>query len=250
MKERIKAIILAKQKYREYDELVWLYTDMYGIVSAVIHGIKRKRAKFAGELILFSVVYVEIKRRKGLSTIYAFDLIVDNLTQEKLFLGYTHGASLSELTRRVLSEQPPIRGMFALLSRLFSLLSELEQPALLLVYLKQQLLPYTGSHIILDHCVCCGQTSKIVGYSYRLQGLVCTQCVHALHKTDIRETEKIKVLVAFFRLPIDKLPTLAVEKTASDFLVKFWDDVYMHNLGLSLKSQKVLKSMAVAGEEH
>jgi len=243
MKTRIKAIILAKQKYREYDELVWIYTEQHGVLSAIIYGIKRKRSKYQGELALFSLVYVEIKVRTGLSTIYNFDLIDKHVTADSLFLSYTYGAGLSELTRRVLSDVQPIYGMFDLLVRLFTLIPRLKQPELVLVYFKQKLLPYTGSQVGLVHCVCCSESTHIIGYSHRLHGLVCGRCQHMLVENDIRDTEKIKVLVAFFRLTIDKLAELVMPEADLAFLVLFWDELYGNNLGMSLKSQKVLKSM-------
>jgi len=248
MKERTQALILMKQKYREYDELIWLYTEEYGLLSAVIHGIKRKKTKFSGELPLFALVYIEIKRTKGLSTIYNFEIIESNVPDDAVFLCYTHGGAMSELTRRLLSDYPPIRGVFTLLAQLFAFIPQVEQPELLLVYLKQRLLPYTGSQIALDGCVSCGQTTDIVGYCYRLQGIVCKNCQHELDVRDIRELAKIKVLVAFFRLELEALSTLVIDEAAQAFLISFWDELYANNLGITLKSQGVLERMKAMKE--
>jgi len=250
MQERIKAIVLAKQTYREYDELVWLYTSEYGLLSALVHGIKRKRSKFSGELELLSIVYIDVKvRNKGLSTIYGFELIESNIGEHGIFLSYAHGASLSELIRRVLVEEPPIRYMFECLQTLFCLIPQVAQPELLLTYLQQKLLPYTGSHIRLDCCVACGQTSRIIGYSYRLHGLLCASCRTMLYAGDIHDTTKIKVLVAFSRLHISQLETLVLNETDFVFLTRFWHELYANNVGISLKSQKVLQSMKATKEE-
>jgi DNA repair protein RecO (recombination protein O) len=250
MQERIKALVLAKQTYREYDELVWLYTSAYGVLSALVHGIKRKRSKFTGELELYSVVYVDMKvRSKGLSTIYGFELITSNIDEQALFLSYAYGANLSELTRRVLADHQPIEHMFEHLLTLFSIIRQAEQPELVLTYLQQKLVPYTGGHIGLDSCGICGKTSRIIGYAYRIQGLVCGHCRHALHSGDIHDTDKIKVLVAFFRLPSHQLATLTLNDADFAFLTRFWHDWYAQNLGVSLKSQKVLLSMKAPKEE-
>ena len=243
MQQRIKAIILSKKKYREYDELVWLYTEEYGIVSAIVHGIKRKRSKFKGELSLFSIIYVDIILKKGLSILVDFELIKQTIQDDNIYLTYSYAATMSELVRRIFSEKEPMSGLFRLLEQLLCLIRTMHHPELLLAYLQQKLLRYSGMYITLDKCVLCGETQHILGYSYQYHGLVCAKCQEHLVTTDLRYSGLLKLLIAFERLPVEKLASLVLEQTDITFICTFWNDIYVNELGITLKSQKVLTAM-------
>lgn len=249
MNQRIKAIVLAKRKYREYDELVWLYTENYGILSAIIHGVKRKRSKYKGELSLFSVVYVDVKIKTGLSTIYDFEILKQSINEKNIFLGYTYGSQISELLRRVLPEKEAISGMFNLIETLLLLLDKLAYPNLAVAFLQQKILVFTGSQIVLERCVICQKQTNIVAYSYFHHGLICQTCQSYVMKTDLVDDQLLKLLVAFSRLDVNKLEQLQLDLHAANFISQFWQHIYEQDLGIVLKSQKVLASMEKLAKE-
>lgn len=249
MNQRVKAIVLSKKKYREYDELIWLYTEEYGMLSAIIYGVKRKRSRYKGELSLFSLVYIDIKLREGLSIIYDFELLDKHIDENAVFLSYTYASQLSELIRRVIPEKEQITGLLSLLHELFIIIPTMHHPELLLPFLEQKLLPYSGSMVTLNACVSCGKTQNITGFSFAMQGLICQSCQDKLLEKDILDIDKIKLLVAFSKISITKLNTLFLTKDELIFICEFWNDIYENNLGIVLRSQKVLGSMKKLKEE-
>ncbi|MGL5041543.1 MAG: DNA repair protein RecO [Culicoidibacterales bacterium] len=242
--EKLTGLILAKKTYREYDELVWFFTEEFGLISAILRGVKKKRNQFRGELPVFSYVHVDINVRQGLSIISDFEVIDRHYTlADQVLPLFLYGGQLGELVQRVLGEKQPVNGLLFILRRLFRYVVLGACPTMGVTFLGQKLLPYTGAYLSLDACGHCGNNKNIIAFSYQLSGLVCQDCKSNLQGNEIIDANKIKALVAFSRLTLEKFEQITFDDQTCQFLEVFWDEIYHDHLGVYLKSKKVAKSI-------
>lgn len=242
--EKIEGIVLSKKTYKEYDELIWVFTEEYGMISAIIRGSKRKNNRYRGELPIFSCVIVDIIVKQGLSIIGGFEVIDTNFKNDKQLLHlFLYAGQLSEFIQRIVPEKEAISGLFIKLKGLFSYAGSGQYPQLSLTYLQQLLLPYSGIMLELSSCASCQNKKDIIAFSYHYSGLLCKNCQNKLVGNELLDIDQIKVLVSFSRISVEKLMTLEIQPQDETFLIAFWDELYTEYLGIYLKSKKVNKSL-------
>lgn len=240
MIESCMAIVLAKRAYKESDELIWLYSDCYGLISTVIHGINRKKSRYKGKIPLFAYIQADIKRRSGLSTIIDFKVMSHfDMTKVAVFDVLTYGSQISELIRKILPEQQKNICMFEEIRQAFMLLPNVGQKGLLVMYFQNKLLSFIGIEYTYDCCVNCQSTRQIIAFSSVYGGLICQKCSALVSKNDLVEQHKLKVLVAFSKITLENIPALVLDEQDYLFLSMFWQVLYEQGAGIQLKSQIV-----------
>ncbi|GBU11330.1 DNA repair protein RecO [Erysipelotrichaceae bacterium] len=242
--EKLETIILAKKKYREYDELVWFFTEEYGLISAIVRGVKKKTNPYRGQLTLFSFVTMDVIVKTGLSIITAFENQGYHTKDSQSMLNiFIYGSQISELIQRVLPEKEKVSGLFNMLVFFVEKLDKLSSPNIAVLFFQQRLLFYTGVQVNLAFCSICHEKNDIIAFSNYYHGLLCLKCKAEVGMYDITDIWKLKVLVAFSQITLEKIEGLILDEQEEAFLTAFWDEIYLETLGISLKSKKVGKSL-------
>jgi DNA repair protein RecO len=240
MKIQTQAVVLNKRKYKEYDELVWLYSDDFGVLSAIIHGTKRKKNRFANQLPLYSCIFLNITVKHGLSIINDFTLCPETIIKGKNILRrFTYGAPLCELIQQIVTEKQGIKGLYAILNKLFIQIDQNSHPELCVAFLQQKLLHLTGIIYVFDRCVVCNATKNIIAFSHNKGGILCRDCLDNHENDNLVDVNMIKNLISFNKLSLPKLATLKLSTAVVNVITDFWNDIYENNLGIILKSTKM-----------
>ncbi len=200
------AIVLKRRNFREYDQLISLFTKEGGKKETLAKGVKKIVSKQAGYLEPFSVVEVEIIKGKELEHLTKvlvkniFKKIRNNL--QKSLLASQAIRLVDKIT--VLGEKD--EKIFNLTSNwleyLENVVKEIGLGENLLYSFIIKLLDNLGLAPELEKCVICGGTrEKIVGFDISNGGVYCTSCQRQVIKNEhvfsisVVELDFIKMLL-------------------------------------------------------
>ena len=185
----MQAIVLNRRPFREYDEIVSLYTYDYGRVELLAKGNKKMVSKQSAQLEPFSLVTITIIPGKQIDHLtkaqvvhYFSEIRIDG--GKSLLAGYA-----MSLTHHLVGERTPDqRIFFALKSWLEFLVTIPQTPLVVLDAYAMVLMGFLGFTPRLDNCVICDQEFKEIaqnillkkgekpGMYYAGGGLICGTC--------------------------------------------------------------------------
>ena len=236
--QRYKSILLSKKKYKEYDELLLLYVEHVGVISAIIRGSLRRKNKYNGKIELFTTYYIEMNVQRNLSVVYGFERVESWVeAPEQLLPLYLNGSQINELIKKAVPERQAISGLFLIIESMYTFIINSETPELAVAFVEMKLAPYLGVDYTFTHCTLCGTTEQIAAFSFENGGIVCKDCMQ-FSAEDIIDNHKLKVLIAFHRLQLSDFISAKIAKADAVFLVLFWKEIFEHQLGIHLNSQK------------
>lgn len=185
----MQAIVLARRPFREYDEIISLYTYDLGRVELLAKGNKKIVSKQSAHLEPFSLVTIALIPGREIDHLAKAQL-VDYFTNiradfNKSFLA---GYAVS-ITHHLVGERTPDRRIFFALKSWLEFLDKSKKDSVLIldsyVMVLMQLLGFTPQ---LDQCVVCGLAAKEIlknvlekksalpGIYYSGGGLICASC--------------------------------------------------------------------------
>lgn len=237
--ERIEGIILGKKSYRESDELIWILSRKYGVISGIAKGSKGKIRKKQQAIQIYQQYYIDMLYREGLSIFYTFEnqQKMEIIAGEKVLPLFLYGSQIAELLQ-YLAPKASV-GIYNETAYLFAHLSEFKHPALAIIYLYQKLFSLTGLSVQLHCCARCGSTKNIMRFSFDYIGLLCRECFMHHQDKDIKNIETVKLLSRFSRIKREQLLNLELEDEQIKQLLWFWEYLYEQYGGIRLKSSRV-----------
>lgn len=173
-----KAVIIKTQDFKENDKLVWLYTEKFGKITAVVRGAKKSKSKFLS--LTLPLCYGEYMLYKGKNMytiqegkiINSFQGLLNNL--DKL----TYSSYLCELIDIAYSDNEVNADIFRnLVATMYLLNTDALEYELLIRAFELKLLKSTGYNLSLNNCTICRKaisTSNYISLSY--YGGVCEEC--------------------------------------------------------------------------
>lgn len=241
MQVKDTAICLRTVNYSETSQVVTLFTQDHGKVSAMAKGSRRAKSAFDGPIEVFSYgpVMFTIKESGGrLAALTEFN-------QQPRFRAFhanlqaMHAALFAaELTEHFIEEHDPHPQMFEKMVKFFETLQEAKEDAAILAWLilyQLRLLEETGVMPVLNTCVNCGATAKssppakshkfsscqgrvprkgegVTGRGYyfssRENGVLCSGCEAAFTEKRIIDTAMLNVLQNPAKLPKTEIKVL------------------------------------------
>jgi DNA repair protein RecO (recombination protein O) len=243
---KTNAIVLRARNYSEADQLLTLYTEKAGKLSAIVKGVKKPKSKLRGGVQVFSHTNVELFLGRNLATVTQAETIntFASLREDLFRMGC--GSYLAELLDNLTPEGERDTELFRLILSGFYLLS-VEEPWLITTVMEIRLLQELGYQPRLDDCVNCGQT-KLAGnlFSPELGGVICEQCL--LNRPDIGivklSGETAVIYKQLMKMEFTKLNRLRISTTAKRELDEMLDLYITFCLGKKLKSKEFLDNLA------
>lgn len=248
MREILKtnAVVLRARNYSEADQLLTLYTEKAGKLTAIVKGVKKPKSKLRGGVQVFSHTNVELFLGKTLATVTQAETIntFASLREDLLRMGC--GAYLAELLDSLTPEAEKDTDLFRLVLTGFYLLS-VEEPWLATKAMEIRLLRELGYQPLLECCANCGET-KLAGnyFSPELGGIICQRCL--LDKPGINilkiSGETSVIYKQLMNMELTKLNRLRISANAKKELEEMLVLYITLCLGKKLKSKEFLDNLA------
>ncbi len=172
-----RSIILKKRDMRESDQLLTIFSEKQGKITAVAKGVKKPKSSLRGCIQPFchSLLFYNQGRE------------MDLITQGKILDFYGNSREdinrtlycmyIMELLDKSLMERVPLPRLYASLVAVLELINEHGLNIMLLRYFESQLLVNLGYKPVVKQCVICGcQELKEYNFKVAEGGLVCHAC--------------------------------------------------------------------------
>jgi DNA repair protein RecO (recombination protein O) len=172
-----RCIILKSRDLRDSDQLVTMFSEQAGKVTAVARGVKKNRSSLRACVQPFCHSWLFFSQGREL----------DLVTQGRIidFYGNTredlermlNAVYLMELLDKSLMEKVPLPGLYAELIQVLDIINQEGISSLLVRYFESRLLVYLGYRPVIDQCVICGRRD-FPEYTFSLGegGMVCPDC--------------------------------------------------------------------------
>jgi DNA repair protein RecO (recombination protein O) len=175
-----RAIILKNRDLREADQLVTIFSEKEGKITAVAKGVKKTKSSLRACTQPFCHSALYLSRGKDL----------DLITQGKIINFYGNSREdlsrtlycmyIMELLDKSLLERAPLAGLYRSLIGVLGAMDIEGYNPLLLRFFEAQLLVHLGYRPALQSCASCGQAVQdSLGFSLAEGGLLCRACAQA-----------------------------------------------------------------------
>ena len=245
---KTKALVLRARSFNETDQILTLYTEKVGKISAIVKGVKKPKSKLRGGVLVFSHTDLVLYLGANLATVTQAETIntFSPLREDLNRMGYA--AYLAELLDAFtpLGERD---GHIFHLALMGNYMLSIEDPWLVARVMEIKLLHQLGYQPQLEHCVNCGQqlenTTDGFLFAYLLGGIICSNC-----DTDIKTTsfkingETLGILKRFLTTDLTKINRLRISSKARMEIESTLDSHITNNLGRKLKSKEFLHTLA------
>jgi DNA repair protein RecO (recombination protein O) len=173
-----RSIILKKRDIRESDQLLTIFSEQEGKITAVAKGVKKSKSSLRGCVQPFchSLLFYNHGREMDLIT---QGKIIDFFGNSREDIHRTlYSMYIMELLDKSLMERVALPGLYTTLVAVLELINEQGLNQMLLRYFESQLLVNLGYKPVVNQCAICGG-HKLKEYNFNLAegGLICKSCV-------------------------------------------------------------------------
>lgn len=173
-----RSIILKNRDLRESDQILTIFTEKEGKITAVAKGVKKPKSSLRGCVQPFchSLLYYNRGREMELVT---QGKIIDFYGNSREDITRTlHAMYMMELLDKSLLERAPMPQLYSALIQVLGLINEKGLNPILIRYFESRLLVNLGYKPVADRCVLCG-SRDLHDYDFSLQegGLLCRACL-------------------------------------------------------------------------
>lgn len=191
---KTQALVLGSYDYKDADKRLVLFSLEFGLVNAIIKGVKKPKAKLAGFSQPFCFAEYIINKKGDFNTIINASSIESffNITAD--FDKYIIGTSMLEFCKNVVKEDDPMPKLFVLLLKALKQLelTDANSMAVLIRFLIDGL-ELIGYKLSMDKCSCCGKSDKLsfgFNYSYDYGGIICKICSRNTPNFELEKSEE------------------------------------------------------------
>ncbi|WP_159446307.1 DNA repair protein RecO [Desulfonispora thiosulfatigenes] len=239
-----EGIILRSRNYKEADQLITIYTQKLGKITAIAKGVRKTKSKLRGGLQIFSHSNLSLYIGKNLATVTQSENINSFLPLRSEFDRMNYASFISELIDALLPEAENDEELFTLILKSKYLLSFLE-PLSTTHLIVVRLLDYLGYKPELESCTECGQgLDNNLIFSPNLGGLICSECKKNLTFKTINISGESKiVLQKMMDMDLLKFSRIKISPNALKEIDNILDEYITYILGKRLKSKQVLDTI-------
>ena len=172
-----RAIILRCRDLRESDQLLTIFSEKEGKITAVAKGVKKPKSSLRGCVQPFCHSLLHFKRGREMDLITQ-GKIIDFFGNSREDINRTlYSMYIMELLDKSLLERSPQPRLYAMLVEVLESLNDLGLNLMLLRYFESSLMVNMGYKPVLDRCVLCDRTD-LSNYNFCLNegGLLCASC--------------------------------------------------------------------------
>jgi len=173
-----RSIVLKNRDLRDSDQILTIFTEREGKVTAVAKGVKKPKSSLRGctQPFCHSLLYFSRSRDMDLIT---QGRIIDFFGNSREDITRTlYSMYMMELLDKSLLERVALPQLYAALTRVLELINQQGLDLMLVRYFESQLLVNLGYKPIMDQCAHCG-SKELRDFNFSLQegGLLCPACL-------------------------------------------------------------------------
>jgi DNA repair protein RecO (recombination protein O) len=221
-----EAVILRKLDYSEADRILTVLTRERGKISAIAKGVRKARARMAGQLDVFSHGRMQLAEGRRMDVVTQFQRLTDVRPLSEDLFRSAAAAVVVELADKVLEDQHPQPELFQIVVDGLGRLASAALPAVRMesVDFLSRMLAELGYAPEAEVCARCGRPldPQGLGFSPVYGGVVCAACAAETTARAIspRAVKVLRVAAAgdrdlFLRLRLDAPDVAEVEDALS-----------------------------------
>ncbi len=172
-----RSIILKNRDLRESDQLLTIFSEKEGKITAVAKGVKKAKSSLRGCVQPFCHSLLFLNRGRDMDLITQ-GKIIDFFGNSREDIHRTlYSMYIMELLDKSLLERAPLPNLYATLVEIMELINEQGLNLMLVRYFESWLLVNLGYKPVMDQCVLCGSL-KLSDFKFSLSegGLLCSSC--------------------------------------------------------------------------
>lgn len=237
-------IILRTRNYNDADQLLTIFTQKAGKLTAIVKGVKKPKSKLRGGVQVFSHTNLSLYLGKSLATVTQAATINTFASLREDLLRMAYASYLTELLDSLTPENEADTRLFVLILKGLHLLS-VEDPWLITKVMEARLLTATGYQPQLETCVNCGGKTELSGlFVIEQGGIICTNCNHKNINIMKISGETQVLLKQLVELELNKVHRLRISPRAKSELEEILDLYITYCLGKQLKSKQFIQHLA------
>ena len=239
-----EAIILRSRNYKEADQLITIYTQKLGKVTAIAKGVRKTNSKLRGGLQIFSHSNLSLYLGRSLATVTQSENINSFMPLRSDFDRMNYAAYIMELIDAILPETESDEDLFVLILKSMYLLSFLN-PLSTTHLIVARLLDHLGYKPELEFCVECGvRVENNLLFSPSSGGLICKGCSKEADSRTLKiGGESRVVLEKMLEMQLSKVSRIKISTSALMEIDNILDEYVTCILGKKLKSKKILDAI-------
>lgn len=239
-----QGLVLRSQDYLDNDQLLYVFTDYFGIITFWLRGVKKPRSKKRYLALPFTY-----GKYQGSINVHGFSFLNDALHVyqfEKIATNLRLNAYTSyvyDLVLRAFVSGEPHLLWFQKIMQATKLINQGLDAQIITNIIEIQLLQSFGVQPNWNACVIGGETRGTFDYSLVKAGIICQKHwsydVHRLHLAP----KTVSYLRLFSQIDLNRIGQISVSKNIKSQLRQTIDAIYLDSVGVYPKSKKFLDQM-------
>lgn len=257
---KASSIILKSSRLGEADKILRLYSQEYGIISAIAKGAFNLKSKFSGRLELYNVIDCELSSGRNLDVISQAEIIgtFQNISSD--FYKFNIAQIISEMILKTQSEGSPQQGIFRLI---YVVLREINRCALsdsitlkkILAFFIAKLLKIMGYVPLFETCSICSKklsniedenkAINLKGFSFSIKygGAICRECRKNAGRLLYIDKQYSNFLINLFGLKIENIIDENISEKSITELLFILENYFIYHTDTNIESFSYLRKI-------
>ena len=258
---KAKAVILKSYKLGESDKIIKLYSQQYGVISAVAKGARRIRSKFGGRLELFNLVDLEIATGRSLDIITQAEIIKSFKNISDDFYKFIFCELVSEIVLKTQSGGGSPGSSETLFKLIYVCLNEIdgledeniESLKKITCFFGAKFIKIIGYSPLLKSCCRCSLDMKelysfnksSIPFSIKFGGILCEKCSSLVEGAVKLDTSSYRFLYDLINLKIEDFRDMEVNPQVLKKVYKLIENYMIYHTDCRIESFKYLKKLGI-----
>lgn len=246
---KTRAVVIKTQDIKEYDKLVWLFSEKLGKISTIAKGAKKSSNKLFIHTLQFCYGDYVVYKGKNLyvinegSVIESFQDMLNDLDK------ITYASYFCELIDISMQDEESNRQLFKLLVTAFYLMkNNIVDMEILARAFEIKILQYTGYGFNLDNCCMCRKKITSSNYiSFQYSGGICDECEKI--NGDHVSYEAYNIIKYLCKIPLENVYRISLSVNAKKELYKVLKEFITQSYSRKPKSLNMLNNLTKFQQE-
>jgi DNA repair protein RecO (recombination protein O) len=237
-----RSVILKTRDLRESDQLLTVFSEKEGKITAVAKGVKKPRSSLRGCVQPFCHSLLFYNRGRELELITQ-GKIIDFFGNSREDLTRTlYSMYMMELLDKSLLERVPLPNLYTALIQVLALTNEQGLNMMLVRYFESRLLVNLGYKPVVNQCVRCGgKDFKEFDFSLSEGGLLCADCLHPEDKVVRLRGESVALIKLLSEGPLQTILRVKASPLAMQQLELFLERYLEYHLERRFKVKNTIR---------
>lgn len=243
MLQKFNGIVLKAKDYGESNQIISVFSDMYGKISIMARGSKKPRSRFSAITEPFTEAQFICYVGSGMATLSQGDINNAHRRIAAELLRTAYGAYWFELIDRLLTDKDPQPALFHMLSQLLTRLEEGTNPEILTRLFELRMMAVAGYQPVFEHCVNCRKVKMPFRLSVIQGGFLCSDC-HSLDRQALSITPAVaKILPILQTIELNRLGTIEVKPQTEQMLKEVVHRFMQEYIPVEFKTKTILERL-------